>query len=82
MQMMQAPDECRISDVHLAAYLLARGHQVSRLEGSFGRREFVFHDVPQDVLLSYYGGDDLVSARELLDALRNIRGLLVQGVRR
>jgi hypothetical protein len=71
-------DEVRISDAHLAAYLLARGHRIQRVAGSPGRREFIFIDVPHAVLVAYYGGDDSISARALLDALRNIKGLLQQ----
>jgi len=71
--------ELAISDLHLAAYLLVRGFKVIRLEGPLGRREFIFAEVPTEVIASFYGGDDRVSARALLDALRNLRGLLAQG---
>jgi nucleoside-diphosphate-sugar epimerase len=74
--------EIRISDAHLAAYLLARGYQVTGIDGSgtAARKEFLFREVPTDVIASYYGGEDSVSARALLDALRNLRGLLAQGL--
>lgn len=75
-------DELAISDTHLAAYLLVRGFQVLRMEGPPGRREFIFPKIPPEVIASFYGGDDHVSARALLDALRNLRGLLAQGDRR
>lgn len=72
------PDEVKISDVHLAAYLLVRGVPIVRVEGGPGRREFVFTGATQELISSFFGGDDRVSARALLDALRNIRGLLAQ----
>ena len=79
MKTMQSPEHViRISDTHLAAYLLVRGYQVLGVEGPSNRREFVFGCVPQEIVGSFYGGEDLVSARALLDALRNLRGLLAQ----
>ena len=80
MQPMQ-PIDLRLSDVHLVAYLLVRGFPLRGVDGSPGRREFLFRGVPPDVISSFYGGDDQVSARALLDALRNVRGLLAQGGR-
>lgn len=79
MQTMNVPDELTISDTHLAAYLLVKGFQIIRVEGSPGRREFIFKAVPPEMIASFYGGHDEVSARALLDALRNVRGLLAQG---
>src|SRR5262249_14039959 len=72
------PDEVRISDSHLTAFLLARGHPIRRVEGAPGRREFVFAAVPHEALVAFYGGDDRISAPALLDALRNVKGLLQQ----
>jgi len=81
MKSTSAPAPIKISDLHLASFLLARGFQVVGVEGPPGKRDFVFQDIPLDAISSFYGGDDAVSARALLDALRNLRGLLVQGVR-
>ena len=81
MKTMNPPSELRITDSHLAAYLLCRGHRIFRVDGPSSRREFVFRDVPTGVITAYYGGDDLVSARALLDALRNVKGLLAQAGR-
>lgn len=74
-------DRIAISDLHLAAFLLTKGFPLLGVEGSPGRREFLFPKVPPEVITSFYGGDDQVSARTLLDALRNLRGLLAQGGR-
>jgi len=75
---METMQEVRLTDSHLAAYLLVRGHRILRIEGPSGRRNFIFSAVPPEVIASFYGGDDAVSARLLLDALRNVRGLLAQ----
>jgi len=69
----------RISDLNLAAFLLAKGHNLVRFQGG-PRAEFVFSDVPEQAILAYYGQGDEVSARKLLDALKNLKGLL-QGLR-
>jgi hypothetical protein len=69
----------RVSDISLAAYLLARGHPLRDFKAG-GRVEFVFADVPEQVVLAFYGGEDQVSARQILDALKNLKGLIV-GVR-
>lgn len=61
--------------------LLARDCQLLRVQGPQGRREFIFSKVSTEVITSYYGGNDQVSARALLDALRNLRGLLAQEIR-
>lgn len=71
-------DEVPISDLHLAAFVLARGGRLVRLAGSQDRREFVFQGIAPEVIAAYYGGNDSVSARALLDALRNVRGLISQ----
>jgi hypothetical protein len=75
---MNEMHDIHISDAHLAAYLLARGFRISRIAGSPGRREFVFTEVSGDALVTFYGGDDRISARALLDALKNIKGLIAQ----
>ncbi len=71
----------RISDLQLASYLLARGFRLLRTEGPERRKTFVFAEVPEEVTFAYYGGQDAVSARLLFDAHRNLRGLVVQGLR-
>ena len=73
--------ETRISDIHLTAFLVCRGHKLVRVEGPPGRREFVFQGLSPDAMIAFYSGDDQVSARALLDALRNLRGLLAQEFR-
>lgn len=73
----EMPDSVRVSDTSVAAFLLARGFRIVKVEGSPGRREFIFADVPDEAILNFFGGDDQVSARRLLDCLKNLKGLLV-----
>ncbi len=66
-----------ISDLPLASYLLACGYKLKGTRGNGPRIEFLF-EVPEDALLKFYRGEDLVSARALLDAQRNLLGLTRQ----
>jgi hypothetical protein len=70
-------NERRISDLPLAAFLLAEGHQLVRTEGPAHRRVFVFN-VDDAIIARFYGGDDRVSARQLFAAYRDLRGLAAQ----
>ena len=69
----------RISDIHVGAFLLARGHRLVRIEP--GPRTIFVFECPQSEVLAYYTGDCTVAPRLLLDALRNLKSL-VQGGRR
>ncbi len=66
----------RISDINVAAFLLAKGHPLVDFQAG-PRSEFIFESVPEREVLSYYGDEDQVSARKLLDALKNLKGLIV-----
>jgi len=66
-----------ISDLPLASYLLASGYGLIGLRGDGLRLEFVF-EAPKEAILGFYRGEDLVSARALLDAQRNLLGLAKQ----
>ncbi len=71
--------ERKVSDIGLAAYLTALDYPLVRIVGPEGRREFVFTGVPDEVIFRFYGGgQDLVSARKLLSAFRDLKGLLLQ----
>ncbi len=72
--------ETRISDLQLASFLVALDHRLVRVEGTQGRREFVFAAVPPEVIVGYYGGRDQVSARSLFNAYRDLRGLARQAL--
>ncbi len=72
------PKEVPISDLHLASYLLALGYSLVRIDGSPHRTLFVFANVPQETIISFYQEDAAVNPRRLLDSLRNLRGLLIQ----
>ncbi len=72
--------ETRISDLQLAAYLVAQDHSLVRVEGPPGHREFIFADIPADAIFAYYSGRDLVSARKLFGAYRDLKGLTIQAL--
>lgn len=72
--------ETKVSDLQLAAYLTALDYPLLRVEGPNGRKVFVFTDVPDEVVFAFYSGRDPVSARKLLDALRNLKGLALQAL--
>ncbi len=70
--------QTRITDLNLAAYLLAQDYQVVRIEAGGSRKTFVFDTVPEDMIVAYYAGTDQTSARKLLGALRDLKGLAVK----
>ncbi len=72
------PKETRVSDLQLGAYLLAKEYLIIRIEGASPRTEFIFADVPEEVVLSFYQENSTVNPRKILDALRNLKGLLIQ----
>jgi len=70
---------CRkISDLQLAAYLVAVGYPLARVEGLNGKKVFVFEAVPDDVIYGYYREEDRTSARRLFNAFRDLKGLTYQ----
>lgn len=74
---MTTPKEIRISDLQLAAFLLAQDYDLLRTEGTSHRVEFVFAGVPEKAVFAFYQGDSTVNPRKLLDAYRNLKGLLI-----
>ena len=72
------PKEVSISDLHLASYLMALGYSLVKIEGPSHRTLFVFADVPQEIIFSFYQEEAAVNPRKILDSLRNLRGLLLQ----
>ncbi len=72
------PKETRISDLQLASYLLALDYPIIRTEGTSQRTQFIFSDVPDEIFFRFYQGDSSVNPRKLLDAYRNLKGLLIQ----
>ncbi len=70
----------KVSDVHLAAYLRAKGYKIAEVHPDGRRTEWTFADVPESVILDYYNGGDLVSARELFNAFKEMKGLSYQKV--
>ena len=73
-------EDRKVSDVHLAAYLRAKGYHIKEVRPDGRRTEWMFEDVPKSAILSYYNGTDEVSARELFNAFREMKGLSYQKV--
>lgn len=72
--------EIKVSDLQLAAYLMARDHPLLRFEGPSGRKMFVFGKVPEEEVFAYYQSGDRVSARKLFGAYRDLKGLTHQAI--
>ena len=70
--------ETSISDLQLAAYLLASGYPLTRAEGTGHRLVFIFANVPKQTIFRYYAGEDSISARTLFGAYRDLKGLTLQ----
>jgi len=79
---MTPPQETRISDLGLAAFLLCQDYNLVRVDSASGRVEFVFASVPEEVLFEFYSGGAMVNARKLLAAHRDLKGLIFDHERR
>ncbi len=73
-------EDRKVSDVHLAAYLRAKSYRIKEVRPDGRRTEWTFADVPQTAILDYYNGADQISARELFNAFREMKGLSYQKV--
>lgn len=69
-----------ISDVHLAAFLRARGYRIKAVRPDGRRTEWLFHAVPEAEILAYYNGEDRICARDLFNAFREMKGLSYQRI--
>ena len=73
--------DCRISDVHLASYLRAKGYKIREVRPDGRKSEWIFINVPKAVITDYYNGvNDHVSARELFNCFREMKGLSYQHI--
>lgn len=72
------PKETKITDLQVAAFLLARDHSLLRTEGDSGPATFVFGDVCESEVLAFYQKNATVHPRKILDAFRNLKGLLFE----
>jgi hypothetical protein len=69
-------DEYQTSDLSLAAFLMAQGHPLTRVEGPRGgQRVFVFPAAGRDLAGAYYTGAS-VPARPFANALRDLKSLI------
>ncbi len=73
-------EDRRISDIHLASYLRAKGYKIREVQPDGRRTEWVFADVPEKAILDYYNGVDQISARDLFNAFREMKGLSYQRI--
>ncbi len=65
----------KITDLNVSCFVMARGYRLIKFEP--GSRGVFTFDVPESVILDFFQeGNDLISARRLLDAMRNLKGLL------
>ncbi len=69
--------EKRVNDLHVACYLLAKGRRLVRVEGPYSRRGMVFLASDQDIL-EFYDDQTTINPRRLLDAMKNLKGMLSQ----
>ncbi len=73
--MNEIAKEIRISDLASAAFALAKGHQLIRLERTNGRRcFFVFPEAANADILAFFQGE-MVQGRAFADAFRNLKTL-------
>jgi hypothetical protein len=56
---MEIIQEYKTSDIVLASYLCLEGHEVAEIECVGNKGTFVFHQIPQDLIIKF----DLGSAR-------------------
>ena len=75
------PEETRVSDIELSAFLLCKDYPLLRTEGTSHRLEFIFGSVPQEIVFSFYQDNTLVNGRKLLAAYRAIKGLVIEAKR-
>jgi hypothetical protein len=71
--------ETKVSDLQLAAYLMALDYPLLRVEGDSKRQVFVY-EAPVDAVMQYYQGRDTLSARKLFAAYRDLKGIIQQGL--
>ena len=72
--------ETPVSDLGLSAYLLSIGYSIIRTDGPPNRRVFVFSSIPPEAIYGYYSGTVQVNPRAFLSALRDLKGLVAQGL--
>lgn len=74
-------DTFSTSDLQLAAYLTALGHQVVRVAGPPERRVFVFAGVPAEAVAAYHQDRAPVSPHRLFRAYRQLKSRLFESNR-
>jgi hypothetical protein len=80
MQTPTTAQDFSTTDLHLASFLLATDHRLRRMDGPPNQRVFVFGNVSEETVASFYAGVQ-VDARKLLNAVRDLKALIHQGGR-
>jgi len=65
-----------VNDLQLAAFLLATGYQLVKMEGDRQHRTFYFSECPEDIELLYCQSGPNVNARQLMDAYYQVKTLI------
>jgi hypothetical protein len=68
----------KTSDLQLSAFLVALGHKLIGVEGSRGRREFVFDEKAEADRFAYFSDIREVSPRKLFNAYRDLKNVLFE----
>jgi len=68
--------EYRTADLGLAAFLVARGHPLARLDGRRGDRRVFCFDTRAEAAAPLFYRDDKVGARTFANALRDLKALV------
>jgi hypothetical protein len=69
--------QTKVSDLCLAAFLMAKDYPLVGVSGpKGGRREFLFDEIPEAVIMGYYGNDALIQPRKLFNAFQDLRSLV------
>ncbi len=69
------------SDLQLAAVLISLGYRLLRVEAETGDRRtkvFVLQNIPQQIVLDFYTGEDDFHARALFGAYHNLKRLALR----
>lgn len=73
--------ETKVSDLQLAAYLMALDYSLLRVDGPNHRKVFVYEGMPEAITLAYHQGQDAISARKLFGAYRDLKGTIMHTMR-
>lgn len=75
MESSAKSSEYKTKDLHEAAYLIAVGSKLARLEREINYFHFVFEDSKkcEELSNSFWSGEATVNAKEFVDAIRSLK---------